>query len=87
MVTQLGEAILDLLKQCSAQGQMVKPLTEVKIQRGSTVPCEQWEKIKRFNVAQSNSRQHLQYICNNLNVIEDNPKNCRKHLHCIILAN
>ena len=66
---------------------MVKPLTEVKIQRGSTVPCEQWEKIERFNVAESYSRQHLQYICNNLNVIEDNPKNSTKHLHYIILAN
>ena len=37
----LGDAILDLLKQHSAHKQMVKPLTRVKIQPGSSVSWKQ----------------------------------------------
>ena len=56
VVTQLEDAILDLLKRRSAHGQMIKPLTKVKIQPGSTVPC-QWETIERFLVNFFNRRK------------------------------
>ena len=48
-----GRRHFGLLEQLSAHGQMVKPLTKVKIQPGSTVPCEQREYIERFHVKRS----------------------------------
>ena len=51
-VTQLGDNVtgLGLLKEFSAHEQMVKPLTKVKIQPGSSVLCEQGENIEWFRV-------------------------------------
>ena len=50
MIPQLEDAILDLPKQRFAHWQMVKSLTKVNIQPGSSVPCKQWENIELFHV-------------------------------------
>ena len=51
---------------------MAKPLTKVKIQPGSTVPCEQRENIERFHVKRS--------VRSNFSTVENRPVPCERSL-------
>ena len=63
LATQLGDAILDLLKERSVHWQIVKQLGKVEkssIQRGLSVPCEQRENVSYEEGIRSNFNQPVE---------------------------